>query len=299
MTRKKLVAGFLSVTMVVSMSVPAWASVEEVSAHPNITALSTDTFELADQARYTEKVDKGTTQTLSFAVCGASDTWQKGYLTAEEANEDNLKWTFVDGSVTGLSVTWEAVDLGDGYCSLATVEVPADVSSGLAVVEAYYADNPKSYCDFSILINGDGTEEVSDITNIFYNVTGENEVSLGQTTCASVAASNFYGNSNYPSVLDCPMALMLTEKSVISNYEIVDNYGTYTLKSFAFSDGTKVDTDFSDWSSPGWQYRVYDANGKIKPLSAKVSGDDFSLASGDTVVWKYGTYSGTSFADTL
>lgn len=296
MKTRKILAGLLTAaTVMTSMSMPVWADV----AYTNLTAYATD---------YTTTFVKGSQENeFVFMVQGAAEDWSSvGGMTLSEAQ--SVSWRFItDG--TGIEFididedgqVFDVEPMDDNtYCAMTAVRINAAVEAGLDVLEAY--NTSTGYCDFSILVNNPQSvvTSVTNIQNRFYNATGENEVSLGKATCVTVASNNFLGNSNYPSVLDAPLAWLSASDTAVENYQIVDRYGTYTLKKVIFKNSPTLDTDFSDYTKPGWQYRVYDGTtGQIKELSAKVAADEYELSSNDIIVWKYGTYFGTSFANTV
>ncbi len=297
MARKKILASILSVAMITAMAVPAWANVEEVavSAHPNLTAYETNYSTVVNLSNVTS------TEQIDLMVWGASSDWTDiGFLSDAEA--EDVTWSVIEpsGGNAGVSISdamFIPVDT-DQNIAMATVNVTKDAKPGLTVVEA--SNSQGGYTDFSIVINGENpVSSVSNIQTRYYDASGSKEVFKGAVTCNPVKSNNHYGRSNYPSALDCFLTALITAGTPISNYDIVDNYGTYTVKSITFGSEKPLDTDFTDMSSPGWQYRVYDKNGVMRNISAKVAADELSLNDEDIVVWKYGTYYGTTFSETV
>lgn len=300
MKTKKLLTGLLAMaTLTATMGVPAFA--ETTAVHPNLTVYETDFTTVINSSSSAQYVD--------LMAIGADENWVTDFLSGEEAAAIN--WEVLGGSLSGITVDESygipMDEAADQYVAYASIKVDANAGNGIAVVEA--SNTAGAYVDFTISVNNDiaAVSSVSNVNNMFYDSTGGAERYIGQTVAASVDRNNHYGNSNYPSVLDAPMAVLTATESIVSRYNIISNYGTYTLQSFVLKElnesGELVDVayeaDLNDWSAPGWQYRVYDQSGNILPISEKVAADDFQLSDDCTIVWKWGTYSGTSFSDTL
>lgn len=298
MKMKKVLAGMLTATtLIASMSMTAWAGVEEVatSTLPNLTGINSDTLVIGDAVNYTETAIKGTDGNLYFAVSGADANWAPAYMSQSEA--EDVVWSLADGSISsGVSVTYEAIEVAEGeWVSMCEVTVGASTPAGLVVPKASNTQN--GYATFNILVNESGVPTPAiNVQHRFYDASGTTEAYLDSAT-QTVVGNEYYGNSNYPSALDSPVALYFAGK-VVQSYRIDSNYGTYTLKDLKINNA-EYNTNDNDWTAPGWQYRVYDSTGSIKSLSADSGADNFSLSDGDIVVWKYCTYYGTSFTDSV
>ena len=253
------------------------ASANPDVAYPNLTAYETDYTKTITKSNSTEPV------TYDLMVQGAAADWSSvGGMTETEAKD--VQWKFLtdhEGVVLADLPEEEAVmPIDDNeYIAHAAIEVtPATAKAGLVVLEAY--NSLGGYSDFSILINNPAAQvtSVSNIKTYFYDATTKVEgadKSLGSATCATVASNNFHGNSNYPSVLDCPLAWLTAPNTPVENYNITESYGSYMLKSIKFFNMEALSSGTSA-SDPGWQYRVYDGTtGAMKPVSVIVGADDF------------------------
>lgn len=306
MTRSKrfLTTLLTAATVVTTMFVPAMASAEaSTPALPNLTAINSDSYALDAQAAYTEVATEGEGDQFTFAVCGATAQWAKAYFPSE-AEADQVGWKILPGSTSGVEI---AIEEGkemieshpvaeDQWVSQATIDVAATAKAGIAIVEAYYKDNPSVYSDFTVLVDSAQATTVTNIQNRFYNVSDNNAL-IKSATCAQVNGDAVQGAVRFANPLDCFAALKAAGD--IEDYNIAFNYNTYTLTSVTFAAPTGTLTAGGSYTDPGWQYRVYDSQGKIRPFSANVAADDFKLNDGDIVVWKYGTYMDTTFADNL
>lgn len=306
MTRSKrfLTALLTTATMVTTIFVPAMASAEvSTPALTNLTAINSDSYELDAQAAYTKVVTEGEPDQFEFAVCGATDEWKKAYFPSK-AEADKVSWKILPGSTSGVDIAKEAdVEKVESYevaddqwVSIATVDVTNAAVSGIAIVEAYYENNPSVYSDFTVLVDSAQATTAANIQNRFYNVSDNNAL-ITSATCAQVNGDAVPGAVKFANPLDCFAALKTAGD--IEDYVVAPNYNTYTLMSVTFAAPTGTLAAGSSYTDPGWQYRVYDSQGKIRPFSANVAADDFKLNDGDIVVWKYGTYMNTTFADEI
>lgn len=292
---KRLLAATLAATTLLGTALPTMA--DTTTSYPNITACP-NPLETGSTATFTHVFNNSEEGYFEFDVWGAAADWTSvGYMSATEA--EDVSWTVLDGSVSGVSVYGEAMKANKNdatWYSAGVVMVEQDAEPGLAVVEA--KNSQGGYTDFTVIVNsGDDIESVTGIHNVFYDASGSTEKKIADATCASVSGNGFYGNSNYPTPLDCFTALMQTENSKIDMYSASQSsYGSYTLD-YVTIDGTKY-ISYMDWGQPSWQYRVYDATGAMKDFSEIVGMDDLNLESGDTVLWKYGTY-GITFPNTF
>lgn len=301
MTRSKrfLTALLTTATVFTTFIVPASANPDV--AYPNLTAYETD---------YTttiEKSDSTQVQTYDFMVQGASADWSSvGGMTETEAKDVGWKFLTDHKGVVLADLPEEEAVIPideDEYIAHAAIEVtPSATEAGLVILQAYNSQG--GYADFSILINNPAATvtSVNDIKTYFYdayNKVDGQEKYLGSVSCAVVSSNNFDGNSNYPSVMDCPLAWLTAPNTPVENYRIEDSYGTSMLKMIQFKDGPTLSSG-DGASDPGWQYRVYDGTtGAMEPISEIVGADDYALDSNDIVVWKYGTYADTSFAPSI
>lgn len=299
MTRSKrfLTALLTTATVFTTFIVPASANPDV--AYPNLT-----TYGDTNYTTTIEKTSSTQAQTYSFMVQGAAEDWSSvGGMTETEAKD--VEWRFLTDHqgvvLKDLPEDERIIPIDDDeYIVNASVEVtPSAAKAGLVILEAYNSQN--GYIDFSILINNPAATvtSVSNIKTYFYdayNKVNGQEQDLGDVTCAVVSSNNFAGNSNYPSVMDCPLAWLTAPNTPVENYRIEDSYGTSMLKMIQFKGGPTLSSD-GDASKPGWQYRVYDGTtGALKSVSAIVGADDYALDNNDIVVWKYGTYEDTEFA---
>ena len=294
--KKKLMAAAMAAVMTVAVQAPAFAATSD----PNMTAYLTD---------YTTTVSAGTEETV-YLMAVPADAYYSPTSFDSEADAADVAWSVVPGSTTGVSVDEDSImgmDMGDGtIAAYAEVNVAADAAPGAASIEA---KNPETGAtmNYTVVVNGTDTAK-NNITYRFYN--GDDE--LLTVSNMSVAGTDYYGNTSYPSVLDGVLKVWQTtqrsDKQLLYP-TVTNNYGTYAVESMTFrqvnADGSYTDTppltnytDETTWDYYGWQYRVY-RNGTIVPLSELIGADECALQSGDTVVWKFGQYGVVDFDDTL
>lgn len=230
----------------------------------------------------------------------------KGCLTEAEAN--GVSWSVSQGSMPGIDIYYEEVaelDV-DAYIPFAFSMVDVDVASAgiesgtrsFGVVEATNSEG--NSVDFTVAVN-QGATSASGIKNIFYNSSTGSDEYIGNIPGAIVSAGNYYGQTSYVNVLDCPLQMMISG-GIVSNYRVY-NYGGYSnpdyvITSFSFSNGLTLSNGEGD-EDAGWMFGVYDASGSLVQASTKAAADFVSLKDGDTVVWKYGVYETTSFSPTV
>lgn len=288
MKMRRLFAAALAATTLLGTALPTMA--DTTTSHPNLTLYDTP---------YTSVVDDTSSQkNIDLMACGATAKWEVGFLS--EAEVSDVEWRILSGGAGGVTIA-DAYPIEvdtDQYIAYAKVKVAAGANNGITVVEA--SNSQGGYVDFTISVKNTATalQSVTGVKNVFYDATGTTETKIGEVGAVTVDVNNHYGNSNYPCVLDAPMAALAAPNSIVKNYSIIPNYGTFTLKTFVLGNRT-YDSDFNDYTKPGWQYRVYDASGKMVEISEKVAADDCPLSNGCTIVWKYGTYAGTTFSATL
>lgn len=288
MKMRRFFAAALAATTLLGTALPTMA--DTTTSYPNLTVYDTP---------YTTVVSDTSAETsVNLMACGATAKWEVGFLSEAEVND--VEWKILSGGAGGVTIadTYPIEMDTDQYIAYADVRVAAGANNGITVVEAYNSQG--GYVDFTISVKNTATavQSVTGVKNVFYDATGTTETKIGEVGAVTVDVNNHYGNSNYPCVLDAPMAALLAPDSIVGNYSIVSNYGTYTLKTFVLKNVT-YDSDLNDYTKPGWQYRVYDASGKMVEISEKVAADDCPLSNGCTIVWKYGTYAGTTFSATL
>lgn len=296
---KKLLALGLTAALTITTAVPAFAAEMDF---PNLLAVNVETLELSSPPTYNAVLNADTgTDYAYFGVVGASsDYYASAYLTNAQA--EGVTWQVLEGSVAGIGEPMAEIiaydESADQYVSFSTTEVnmktAADaVATGsikYGVVEA--KNTLGNTADFGIAIDTAGYTNVKNVKNVFYDASGSEEKFLGETTCSTVSGNNYYGNTRYASVMDCPLALIIAPDSVISSYE-TNPYASITnwdsVDSFTFKNeeiGTLAQQG-EGADAIGWNFRVYE-NGKLIDLSGLVSGDIVSLNDNDTVVWKYG-----------
>ena len=286
MKMRRFFAAALAATTLLGTALPTMA---DTTSYPNLTACP-NPLVAGSTATFTHVFNNAADDYYEFDVWGATADWSSvGYMSAKEA--EDVTWKVLEGSSSGVYVDGMAMKANNNdatWYSAGMVMVEQDAEPGLAVVQA--ENSQGGYTDFTVIVNSDDTvEPVTDIRNVFYNATGSEEVKLADATCESVPGNGFYGNSNYPTPLDCFSALMTTANSKINMYYASQSsYGSFILN-YVTIDGTKY-TSHMDWGQPSWQYRVYDSTGAVKDFSEIVGMDDLNLESGDTVLWKYGTY---------
>lgn len=288
MKMRRFFAAALAATTLLGTALPTMA--DTTTSYPNLTVYDTP---------YTTVVNDTSVETaVDLMACGATANWSAGFLSETEVN--NVEWKILSGGAGGVTIaeTYPIEMDTDQYIAYADVRVAAGANNGITVVEA--SNSQGGYVDFTISVKNTATavQSVTGVKNVFYDATGATETKIGEVGAVTVDVNNHYGNSNYPCVLDAPMAALAAPNSIVKNYSIVSNYGTFTIKSFVLN-GVTYDSNFSSYTAPGWQYRVYDASGKMVEISEKVAADDCPLSNGCTIVWKYGTYAGTTFSATL
>ena len=294
MKMRRLFAAALAATTLLGTALPTMA--DTTTSYPNLTACP-NPLEEGSTAKFNWTYKLGDEESMfEFDVWGAASDWSSvGYMSETEVND--VEWEVIKGSTSGVSVEYYPLEAEEGKWYSAGIVTVADTAKpGLAVVEA--RNSQGGYTDFTVVINSDATvAPVTGIRNVFYDATGTEEKKLADATCASVSGNGFYGNSNYPSPLDCFSPLMMDTKSKIGTYYADKSaYDSYILE-YVTIDGQRY-TSSMDWGRSSWQYRVYGKDGQMKAFSEIVGMDDFELESGDTIVWKYGAY-GITFNPSL
>ena len=276
MKARKILAGLLTAaTVMTSMSMPAWADVGANVA--GLTAYNTE---------YSNPTTVGDATGVTVMVTGADSNWSAAPLS--EAQASSVQWSIVGSDAGNITVQSGYEDFGeDGYVAYAWVDVSQTTQPGLAVVEA--TKPSVGSVDFSIVINPD-EGIAADVSNIKCRIYSAN-TTLASFSAMTVNANNYYENSKYPSAMDCTAGLLSQTGTPVNNYNIA--YGM--LNSLTINNVQYPEAGSSDY----WFYRVYDATGNIKPMSALVGAGDFSLQNGDIVVWKCGAYGAVTFENTI
>lgn len=292
--KKKLLAVTLAAVMSLAVQAPAFAATDD----PNMTAYET---------QYTNMVNAGTADTVYLMAVPANSSYVATTFDTE-ADAAAVEWSVVAGSTAGVSVDEDSImglDLGDGtIVSYAEVNVAANATPGAASIEA---KNPETGAamNFTVVVNGTDTAK-NNITYKYYNQTDANtNTELLTVSNMTVAGTDYYGNTSYPSVLDGVFKTwQMTQSSdkQLLYPSVVNSYGTYYISSLTFretdADGNVQGTGLAAQGNTGWQYCVYRGGQKVV-LSTVIGADECALQSGDTVIWKYGQYGVVSFPSTL
>lgn len=289
--KKKLLAVTLAAVMSLAVQAPAFAATDD----PNMTAYETP---------YTTMINAGTADTVYLMAVPANSSYVATTFDTE-ADAAAVEWSVVAGSTAGVSVDEDSImglDLGDGtIVSYAEVNVAANATPGAASIEA---KNPETGAamNFTVVVNGTDTAK-NNITYKYYNQTDANtNTELLTVSNMTVAGTDYYGNTSYPSALDGVFKtwqMTNNQEGGLKDKTIVNEYDTYVVKSLTF-DGHEPLTNYTDanYNYFGWQYRVYRGGQKLA-ISELIGADECALQSGDTVIWKYGQYGVVSFPSTL
>ena len=284
MKSKKIVALGLAATMSMAMGLTAFAAAGDATdsfwtTYPNLTNYDTD---------YTYVLEPSSDdQERELMVQAMSSDWMTSSLFSSSAYASAISWDTVSGSVSGVTATASGYEkVTDAtYAAKTTATVDASVTKGVAVVEA---TNPVgNYMDFTIVVNP--TQKIESQGNVNVKVYDGTAVKAdGSLTAAdplynatvTALTDKVTSDINYPSAMDALKSL------AGDSCTVVEQYGTnvvYTLNGVS-------NVDFS-----GWQYRVYDANGALVPISEKIGAETYEAKDGETVVWAYGSYYDTLF----
>ena len=289
--KKKLLAVTLAAVMSLAVQAPAFAATDD----PNMTAYETP---------YTTMINAGTADTVYLMAVPANSSYVATTFDTE-ADAAAVEWSVVAGSTAGVSVDEDSImglDLGDGtIVSYAEVNVAANATPGAASIEA---KNPETGAamNSTVVVNGTDTAK-NNITYKYYNQTDANtNTELLTVSNMTVAGTDYYGNTDYPSALDGVFKtwqMTNNQEGGLKDKTIVNEYDTYVVKSLTF-DGHEPLTNYTDanYNYFGWQYRVYRGGQKLA-ISELIGADECALQSGDTVIWKYGQYGVVSFPSTL
>ena len=248
--KKKLLAVTLAAVMSLAVQAPAFAATDD----PNMTAYETP---------YTTMINAGTADTVYLMAVPANSSYVATTFDTE-ADAAAVEWSVVAGSTAGVSVDEDSImglDLGDGtIVSYAEVNVAANATPGAASIEA---KNPETGAamNFTVVVNGTDTAK-NNITYKYYNQTDANtNTELLTVSNMTVAGTDYYGNTDYPSALDGVFKtwqMTNNQEGGLKDKTIVNEYDTYVVKSLTF-DGHEPLTNYTDanYNYFGWQYRVY------------------------------------------
>lgn len=308
--KKKILAATLAAAMAFAVQAPAFAATDD----PNMTAYETP---------YTTTVNAGTADTV-YLMAVPANSFYVATTFDTEADAAAVEWSVVAGSTAGVSVDEDSImglDLGDGtIVSYAEVNVAANATPGAASIEA---KNPETGAamNFTVVVNGTDTAK-NNITYKYYNQTDANtNTELLTVSNMTVAGTDYYGNTSYPSVLDGVFKTwQMTQSSdkrldyPQPTYDSYSNTYYFNTLTFGVKEGdTYNNTTLTAYSEPiedattgevigynyyGWQYRVY-RNNQVVGVSELIGTDECALQSGDTVIWKFGNYNTVSFPDSL
>lgn len=274
---RKLAAIGLTLSMVFSMGAMAFAS----DTDPNMTNYATPFTTVVNQA---DLAGGGADVELMAGPAGTD--WKfTGFSTEVAANQ--VRWSVVDGSTTGVTVTSSMalnVDTNQ-YVSYAVIHVDANAAPGSASILAKRADN-NAFVNFTVLVNP--TKPQAEAVPASFQIYGTGaSAPLLATGTGSVLAGNYISDRNFVTVADS-LLTMLTNK-VVANYDFTYGY----VRSFTIGE-----TIYTPSYPNGWQYRIYRSTGgnTYKPvdISSLLGIDDINLQMGDIVQWRMGSYSDTN-----
>lgn len=266
--------------------------------HVPVSAATSDPYLItANDTPYTQIVDRGSSTILCVSP-SADYMVQSGFDTEEDA--ENVNWSLVEGSTRGISLSEPFADeMENGkYVSCVEVMVSNNATPGCASIMA--STGEYSYVNMTVIVNKENLTGF--LTNYRIYTDGNMEQApVKSGTYLYVSPNIFDGNTQYANVADLTKKL---ENQQIVSETYISADSSYTLNSYYLSsmtiDGVKYESRSDEnYNYYGWQYRVYDANGNIIPLSEYVGIDDFELTVGQTVVWIYGAYGSVTFANTL
>lgn len=268
MAFKKVLSLGLAATMTMAMGLTAFASSSFWTEYPNLTRYATD---------YTTVLSAtGSAQTVNLRVQGIKSDWVTTGFCSTEDEAKEVTWSVVSGSTAGVTAGQsdaEQVD-DDAFVSKTTATIGDSVTKGVAVVEA---TNPAgNYMDYTLVVNP--ATPIASQTGVkvkAYNgsaITGGTIIYNATVEALTTAVSS---SVQYPSAMDA-LKTLAGDNCIVTN-----QYG---------SDIVSTLNGVSNEGMNGWQYRVYDASGKMVSISEKIGAETYEAKSGETVVWAYGSY---------
>lgn len=262
-----------------------------------VSAATSDMFLIvANETPYSQLVQANSTYTLM--VSPSNDYYTESGFDSEE-DAEAVDWSIVTGSTTGISLSDVYADEMESgnYYSCVDVYVSPLASAGCASIMATAANG--SYVNMTLILN----RYTLNLGNVSYRVYTDSDMSKAPVKSGkftTISSRAYAGTTNYANVADLTTKLDTT--GVVDNCYIVasemNGSTSYFMGSMDVDGVTYCAYTDENYNYYGWQYRVYDRNGNIIPLSEYVGVDDFELAYGQTVVWVYGTYT-TVFPATL
>lgn len=299
----------LAMVLALALGVTAFAAIDNTA--PNLTNYET---------YYTYMVDIGEGGMWDFMVRPQNANWQPEEFS--EAAIKDVKWSVVDGSTVDVMLaddsgigTAQAIPGTTGYAS--KMEVAAMGGQiGVASVQAtneLAAAGGTPYMNFTIVV--DGTSDP--VKNVKYQVyTDDTTLAASGTLAQDVKGTDFYGTTHFASVLDAVMKIGTTAGTGVTvSAADIQQYQTEIgtaedkkyVNTFMLNKMTVNGTAYENADMTGWQYRVYDANGNILPVSEFVGMDDMPLVNaadgtamdGCTIVLKFGDWDSITFPNTL
>ncbi|QIB68996.1 hypothetical protein Ami103574_06510 [Aminipila butyrica] len=277
MLNSKIMAFALSAALVMGMSATAFAS----DSDPNMTDYTGQLTYVVDAADVTAGG-----AAVELMAGPANSYWAyTGFST--EAAAAAVEWDVVSGSTAGIDIDSTMaleVDTNE-YVSYAYVTIDSNVTSGVASIVATNPAN-NAFVNFTVLVNPTTlvSAEAEDVNFEVYAPAATTPTASGTI---DVAANGYYSNRNFVTALDGTPAML--SNSIIQNYSIQYNaVDSMTLGTNKYGQYT-VDNGDGTYTYYGWQYRVY-RGGNVVGISEVLGADDFALQSGDTVVWKFGSY---------
>lgn len=291
---KKLLTIVMAFAMMMAMAVPAWAANND----PNLTDYNT---------YYTNITKVGEGGMYELKVVPAAANYLASVFTSEQAAK-NVQWTTVDGSVADVILDAEATALPitGGYASQMIVAAMGEIpgcASIMAVNPAASSDN--AYMNFTVVVDA----ETAPATNVKYQVYTSNTATPVTGTLPTVSGSEYVGDTHFASALDAVLALGRSGQGVVVSAANITKYASTNpmANTYELTKMTVNGQEYAAAGMTGWQYRVYDAAGKVIPTSEYVGLDDFALLNaetgepldGCTIVLKYGAWGTVTFPETL
>lgn len=262
---KRVFAVVMALAMVFAMTCVSFAS----NTDPNMTS---------QDGVFTYVATEGTAEDFMVLAGPSNSSWAfTGFDT--QAGAENVTWSVVDGSTSGVSVSYtEALEIEAGkYVSMSIISVDSTAPAGSASIEVKNnATNAK--VNYTVVVNPTSTAAAA--TGVNFEVYAPNAQTPSATGVGDVLAIDYSSDRNFPTAMDS-VVRMLSE-GVIDNYK-----ASYGYLSAIEINGINYENSF--YTNEGWQYRVY-RNNQLVPISEVLGADDFGLQSGDKVVWKYGAY---------
>ena len=262
-----------------------------------VSAQTSDMFLIAaSETPYSQLVSAGSHYTLVVSPSNDYST-ETGFDTEEDA--EAVDWSVVTGSTTGISIEEVYADEMESgkYYSCADVYVSPFASAGCASIMAKTESG--AYVNMTLILN----RYTLNLGNVSYRVYTDSDFSKAPAKSGkflTISSRAYAGTTNYANVAD--LTAKMDAQGVVDNCSIVasemNGFTSYFMGSMDVDGVTYCAYTDENYNYYGWQYRVYDRNGNIVPLSEYVGVDDFELAYGQTVVWAYGTYT-TVFPATL